>query len=67
MLGTTEMVATVVLAKFVTDLPRRKTIMISYSIVVGSTLLFLIPFFKDSAIVASIVIIAIRALTSNLM
>ena len=59
------MMAAVVLGKFVTNLPRRKTIMISYFTVSGSTLLFLIPNFRSSAVVGSIILIVIRALTSN--
>lgn len=53
------------MTNFVNKLKRKKTIFISYGITVVVAFLFIIPFVQNSNVFCTILIIAIRALTSK--
>lgn len=64
MLGTTEIVATLVLSTFVSKVKRKKTMFIAYMCTVGFSMIFLIKAVQDSDIACTILIVCIRASTS---
>lgn len=65
-LGTTEIIVTLVLTRFVSKLHRKKTLAIAYMLTVATVFLFIIKPIQDSDIMCTILIILVRTLTSTL-
>lgn len=64
-LGSTEIVATLLLTRFVSKLNRRKTLLIAYLFTVTVSLIFLIKPVQQSNAICTVLIIFIRASTSK--
>lgn len=65
-LGSTEILVTIILTRYVSKLNRRKTLLIAYILTVGISLIFIIKPVQQSDVICTILIICIRSSTSKL-